>query len=132
MGKVRGNLGLESAIRELEGSLYQAMIKQDFAALDRLLADDLVYVHSTAVAESKAEYIAGLKQGLYEYDHIASREVTVRGYGDVAVVNGIVDMSVSARGRVKEVIHLLFVLIWAKQAGAWRLLHRHATRIPAR
>ena len=123
---------VEGHIRDLEGSLYQAMIKRDFAALDSLLADDGVYVHSTAVAESKAEYVAGVKEGLYEYHRIASREVKVRRYGDVAVVDGIVEMSVSARGGVRERIQLLFVLIWAKQAGTWRLVHRHATRMPIR
>ena len=126
-----GDAATESELRELEARLYQAMITQDFAALDRLLADDVVYVHSTAVAESKAEYFAGVRKGLYDYERIESRSVGIRLCGDVAVMNGTVDMSVGARGQRKDLIHLLFVLVWAKRAGDWKLVHRHATRMPA-
>ena len=54
------------------------MIAQDFAALDALLADDVVYIHSTAVAENKRGYFAGVRDGLYDYGAIESRDVTVR------------------------------------------------------
>ena len=50
-------------ILEAERDLYRAMIAQDFAALERILAPDLVYVHSTAVAETKQEYLQGRGQG---------------------------------------------------------------------
>ena len=42
-----------------EQALYRAMIAQDFAALDAIIADDAVYIHSTAVGESKQGYLDG-------------------------------------------------------------------------
>ena len=54
-------------IRQREDALYAAMIALDYAALDDLLSSDLSYVHSTGVVESKAAYLAALRQGLYEY-----------------------------------------------------------------
>jgi hypothetical protein len=44
-------------------------------------------------------------------------------------MNGIVDMSVSAVGQPKELIHLLFVVVWFKHAARWQLDLRQATRI---
>ena len=68
-----------------EQALYRAMIEQDFAALDAILADDVVYIHSTAVAETKDGYLAGVRNGLYDYGSIESDGSTVRVCGEVAV-----------------------------------------------
>ena len=116
-------------ITAAEQALYRAMIAQDFAALDALLADDVVYIHSTAVAEDKAGYLAGVRNGLYDYGAIASSQVTVRSFGEVAVQTGTVEMSVAARGSVKAPITLLFTLVWKREQQGWRLWQRQATRI---
>ncbi len=41
-------------IKAREQALYRAMIDRDFATLRDLLSDELSYMHSTGVAESKA------------------------------------------------------------------------------
>jgi ketosteroid isomerase-like protein len=114
-----------------EQALYQAQIAKDFAALERILSPDLVYVHSTAVAESRAEYLAGAAKGLYEYESIVTRDARVRVHGSVALIDGICDMRVGKAGQRKDLIHLLFVLVWAYDGGVWRLTHRHAIRMAA-
>ena len=119
------------AILQGERDLYRAMIAQDFAALERILSPDLVYVHSTAVAETKQEYLQGVAKGLYEYEHITTRGARVRVRGDVAIVDGICDMKVGKGKQPKDLIHLLFVLVWVRDGDAWRLEHRHATRMLA-
>jgi ketosteroid isomerase-like protein len=118
-------------IAAAEQALYRAMIAQDLAALDAILADDSVYIHSTAVAESKQGYLDGVRDGLYEYGAIDSDEVSVRYYGDVAIQMGTVRMTVSARGQPKTPIALLFTLVWKREAPGWRLWQRQATRLVA-
>ena len=105
-------------IAALEHTLYRAMIERDFQTLRSLLADDLWYVHSTGVAESKAEYLAALANGRYDYERIASRDVTIQVHGEIAVATGEVQMSVSAVGEPKALVQLLFTLLWVKQGGA--------------
>ena len=119
-----------AAVRAAEQALYRAMITKDYAALGELLAPDLVYGHSTAVSESRDEYLAGVARGLYDYERIESRNVRVRLHGDIALQDGICDMHVGATDKPVELIHLLFVLVWTRHGNAWRLVHRHATRIP--
>jgi ketosteroid isomerase-like protein len=120
----------EDEVRAAELALYRAMIAQDFAALRALLADDLVYIHSTAVTETKDGYLAGVADGLYDYATIESRDVATRVDGTIAVQTGTVAMSVSARGEPKQPTQLLFTLAWRREANAWRLAVRQATRIP--
>ncbi len=125
------NEAVETEIRRAESALYEAMIANDGAALAALTSDDLVYVHSTSVAETKAKWLAGVARGLYDYKAIKSRGVTIKRYGEAAVMHGIVDMSVSTSGASVELLHLQFVLVWVKEAGRWRLMLRQTTRIPA-
>jgi ketosteroid isomerase-like protein len=118
-------------VRCAERALYDAMIARDFAALERILDPDLAYVHSTAVTESKKEYLAGVLRGLYEYEHIETPDARIRVYGQVALIDGVCDMRVGVTGAPKESIRLLFVLVWRNTGDGWRLVHRHATRIAA-
>jgi len=112
-----------------ERALYRAMIAQDFAALDALLAEDVVYIHSTAVEETKQGYLDGVRQGLYDYSAIDSRDVSVRRCGEVAIQTGTVTMVVGARDAPKAPISLLFTLVWKREPLGWRLWQRQATRL---
>ena len=123
-------MALADEIGAVEQALYRAMVARDFAAMDAILADDVVYIHSTAVAEDKTDYLAGVRDGLYQYGSIESSDVTVRQCGDVAVQTGTVVMLVGARNGVKAPIRLLFTLVWKREPHSWHLWQRHATRMP--
>ena len=116
-------------IRAAEAALYRAMIAKDIAALDTILADEVHYIHSPGFAENKAEYLAGVKKGRYDYAAITSRNVTVKLLGDAALMHGLVEMKVSETGKPRELLHLLFTLVWVRDR-AWRLILRQATRVP--
>lgn len=123
----------ERAVQEVlraERDLYRAMEAHDIEALRRMLAPDVVYVHSTAVSESREAYLAGVADGLYDYESVASRDVRVRVYGNVALVDGVCDMRVGERGKPRDLIRLMFALAWVRTDDGWTLVHRHAVRIP--
>lgn len=119
------------AIVDREDALYQAMIALDYAALADLLSEDLSYIHSTGVVESKAAYLDGLRDGLYEYASVTRVDSKTSVYPGVAFTTGMIDMDVGAKGSAKNVIRLQHVLIWREEAAVWRLLLRQATRIPS-
>ncbi len=121
----------EERILACERELYRAQIAGDVAALRPMLGTDLVYIHSTGIAETAEEYLAGVRDKLYEYGMIESRDTRLQVSADIAIMNGIVDMTVSAHGAPKHLIHLLFCLVWIYQDNAWRLDFRQATRIPS-
>lgn len=114
----------------LERKLYDAMIRDDRAALADLIAAGATYVHSNGIEETRSEYLRAVEQGLYEYDRIEARDVHVHVSGAVGVVTGKVTMSVGRRGEPKNVVPLLSTLVWIVEDGRWRLWRRHATRIP--
>jgi hypothetical protein len=122
---------LRRQILECERALYRTQVAGDVEALGPMLGAGLVYIHSTGVGETKEEYLAGVADALYEYGSIESRDTRLQVFADVAIMNGLVDMTVSAHGAAKRLIHLVFCLIWVRQEDTWRLDFRQATRIPS-
>jgi hypothetical protein len=121
---------LEAQIAALEQRLYRAQVAGATDAIEPLLSPDLRYLHSTGVAESRSQYLAGVAGRLYEYGRIESRSVHLNVSEDLAIQDGIVDMTVSAHGASKTLIHLLFCLVWRREGAQWKLLYRQATRMP--
>jgi hypothetical protein len=124
-------LSLRREILEAERALYRAQIAGSVDDLRPMLGANLVYIHSTGIAETREAYLDGVASGLYEYGEIGSRYTRVQVFDGVAIMNGVVDMTVSAHGAAKTLIHLLFCLVWIRQGDSWKLDFRQATRIPS-
>ena len=108
---------------------FQAMVKQDWGALDAALADDLVYVHSTARVESKAEHVGNLKSGKPNYRGASPRERKVRVRGDVAIINGVSEMHVENAGKEQR-FTVRYLAVYAKTGSAWRMTAWQSTKVP--
>jgi hypothetical protein len=121
---------LAAQIAALEQRLYRAQVAGSVPDIDPMLSADLRYLHSTGVAETRSQYLKGVADRLYEYGEIKSRKVRLNVSEDLAIQDGIVDMTVSARGAPRTLIHLLFCLVWRREGAQWKLLYRQATRIP--
>ena len=108
---------------------YAAMIAQDFDALGRLLAADLLYTHSTAVTDTKAEYLAALRSGKYRYKAARCEGVTVRSHGTTAIVNGRGFIEVDVDGVPKSLANA-FVNVWVRTAAGWQMTAWQSTPAP--
>ena len=108
---------------------FQAMMKQDWATLNASLADDLVYVHSTARVESKGEHVGNLQAGKPHYRGASPRERQVRVRGDVAIVNGVSDMHVENAGKEQR-FTIRYLAVYAKIADRWQMTAWQSTKVP--
>ena len=108
---------------------FEAMRKEDWPALEAVLADDLTYVHSTARLETKAEHVGNLKAGKPHYRGIAPRERKVRVHGGVGVVNGVSEMHVENAGKEQR-FTVRYLAVYAKAGAAWRMIAWQSTRVP--
>src|SRR5262245_424813 len=82
----------EQALIQIERDWCAAALKQDQAALGRILADDYTSVGARGIASTKAEDVAGLKTNP-PVTTCVDTEVKVRVYGDAAVVTGLATRS---------------------------------------
>ena len=106
----------------------QAMLQRDRAGLEKLYAPDLTYSHSTGRVETKAEAIEASVNGKTQVKSIQLANMTVRGYGNTALVKGNVTLQTSVDGKM-ETIPLSVLHVWVKNASGWQMVARQATRL---
>ena len=119
--------GVEGDVLRADDRRFEAMRTGDWAALDAALADDLVYVHSTARQESKAEHIANLRAGKPYYRGIAPRERRARVHDGVGLVHGVSDMHVERDGKENR-FTVRYLAVYAKAGERWRMIAWQSTR----
>src|SRR6266851_2288347 len=120
---------MEAEVLQADDRRFEAMRKEDWPALEAVLADDLTYVHSTARLESKAEHVGNLRAGKPHYRGIAPRERKARVQGDVGIVNGISEMHVENAGKEQR-FTVRYLAVYAKSGGNWRMIAWQSTRVP--
>ena len=113
-----------------EDDRYKAQTTNDFAAMEKLFGDDLVYIHSSAVVDNKATYIDSMRSGAVKYRIMRRSAVTVRTYGCIAILSGQANFDVTVKGKDMSV-DLRFHTIWVKRGGGLQFVSWQATRVPA-
>jgi hypothetical protein len=112
-------------VREAAAGWRQAVIKQDEAALQRWLADDMLYSHSNGRTQTKAEYIAAVTKGPSHYESFQDSDTKIRVYGKAAVLSGFVDVKLvgadSYRVRTLEV--------YVENNGRWQMTAHQSARV---
>ena len=121
----------EQQVLQAEKDRFAAMVKGDRAALEKLLADDLTYTHSTALLENKEQFIKSVTSGNIDYVSIVPSEPDwkVRVNGNTAVVNGVAAVNVVDTGKDRK-IRIRFTTVQANRGGAWQLLAWQSTVVP--
>lgn len=95
----------------------QAMLGGNIAALDGLLSEGLVYVHSTGGGDTKTTYLDKLASGNLKYLSLSFEDLQVHGAGPVQVVTGRMSAEVSIGGQSKA-LRSLFLTVWMPEPGA--------------
>jgi ketosteroid isomerase-like protein len=116
----------EQEVLAAQRARLDATIAKDEAALERLMADDLSYVHSSAKLESKAENIAAIV-GSGAYRKFELSDVVVRVEGDSAVITGKADITLG-RPDGDMLLPVRFLDVWVRRDGEWRELAWQSTR----
>ncbi len=115
--------GDEAAVRAAVAQFNAAAKAGDEATLMKLTGDDLMYSHSNATVETKAECIAALVKA--KPDFVLNDGWTVKVYGKSAMVHG---KMIAHNGATHTALH--FMIMWVKDGGAWRMVGRHTARLP--
>ena len=116
------------AVRKAENDRFAAMLKADVGALEKLLGADLTYTHGDGRVIGKDAFISDFKTGAFKYTTITPNEMTVRVFGDVAVVTGGAAMHVVNNGAPAD-IKIRYTDVHVRRDGMWVMVAWEATRL---
>jgi ketosteroid isomerase-like protein len=121
--------GNEKMIIELDKKRMTAMAQKDLATLNELIADDLVYTHSSARLDTKASLIGNMEGGSTVYTSVVPSDVKAQDLGDTVVLTGSCRISVNSGGRPNS-FGVRFTDVYAKRGGRWQMVTWQSTRLP--
>lgn len=112
----------DPVITGLEAELRQAQLDGDVAALDRLIADDLLFTGPDGRLATKAEDLAAYRNGVMRVTSHDPKELRVhRVRPDVAVAALQARMTGVLSGNHFDVI-ARYTRVWAIQDGRWQIV----------
>ena len=122
--------GNGQAVIDLDARRMQAMVAKDVKALEAVLADDLVYTHSSARLDTKKSLIDGMVKGATVYTGCDPSEVKAQDLGDSVVLTGIARIKVVVNG-TPNAFGVRFTDVYARRGGSWQMVTWQSTRLPA-
>jgi hypothetical protein len=115
-------------IIDLDRKRMQAMAAQDIAALEGLLADDLVYTHSSARLDTKKSLIGNMQSGATVYNAVEPSEVKAQDLGSAVVLTGVARIRVTSGGN-PNAFAVRFTDVYANKGGKWQMVAWQSTRL---
>jgi ketosteroid isomerase-like protein len=120
---------LHREIESLESEWRTAVVQNDVAAINRLLADDYLGINPNGTLETKADALAQRRSGTVKISSIEPDNLKVRVYGDTAVVTSRVD--VQGRDGDRDISgRYHYTRVYSHRSGEWKIVSFEASRIP--
>jgi ketosteroid isomerase-like protein len=116
-------------IIDLDKKRMAAMAQKDIKTLNELIADDLIYTHSSARLDTKQSLIGNMESGSTVYTSVVPSDVKAQDMGDTVVLTGSCRISVNAGGRPNS-FGVRFTDVYANKGGRWQMVTWQSTRLP--
>ena len=106
-----------------------AMISADIEKISALVADELVYTHSSGKVDDKKSLLDAIRSGSLDYEKIEPRNTVVRAKGGTVVVTGLVSIAVKAPDGLKAFDARFTAVHMRNKEGNWQLMAWQTTRL---
>jgi ketosteroid isomerase-like protein len=114
---------------ELDRKRMTAMAQKDIATLNEVIADDLIYTHSSARLDTKQSLIGNMESGSTVYNSVVPSEVKAQDLGDTVVLTGLCRIGVNSGGNAMN-FGVRFTDVYARRNGKWQMVAWQSTRTP--
>jgi len=115
----------EKEILAVMDTYKDAMIHNNATVLEKLLSEDLSFVHSGGQQERKADVLKNVTTGKNVIIRMNFSDPSVRVYGNTVLVKCRVDLWHSET----NIVHMDVLHAWVKGSSGWQLVARQATRL---
>jgi ketosteroid isomerase-like protein len=114
-----------------EEARRKAMVAADLDALDALLADDCLYVHSTGQIDTKQSYLAKLADGTIRYITCDAEAVQPLDLGQTVIVMHHMLADITLGGQPRSIRSQAAAVWQLTDGGVPKLVYFQGTPLPA-
>ena len=118
----------EEEIKNLEGERGKAQVRGDIAKLDEVLAPEFMEINAAGQIRTKRENIEGHQSGQVHWEKFDLDELSVRVYGETAVVSGRLTRKGTFAGRDLSG-QSRYTRYYVRRQGRWQAIFQHS--VPA-
>ncbi len=115
-------------IIDLDRKRMQAMADSDIATLNAVLADDLIYTHSSARLDTKQSLISNMQSGATVYNAVEPSDVKAQDLDNAVVLTGVAHIRVTSGGK-PNAFAVRFTDVYANKSGTWQMVTWQSTRL---
>jgi hypothetical protein len=118
--------GDEASARAALHARFDAALRADLPALEKLLADDLEYCGVSATCSTKAQYLESVRNGTRKFKSLLPKVERVTLYADTAVLTGKV-YAVSIGDGTERNVNAYFLVVLAWRDDRWQMTNQSST-----
>ncbi|HMD48377.1 MAG TPA: nuclear transport factor 2 family protein [Bryobacteraceae bacterium] len=122
------NLLTEQTLINLERTWNEALLANDLATVDRILAEEWTGIDYRGATATKEETLAQLRSGESRNEFVELGDMNVRIYGDTAVVMG-TDSEKSVYQGENSSGRYAFMDVFVMKDGRWQAVASQSTKI---
>jgi hypothetical protein len=118
----------EQELIQLEKEWSNAMLKRDVSFFDRVIVDDGMLTDPQGNVQTKAQFLADWKAGIFTYTSIVFDDMKIRIWGDTGIVWG----RTTEKSQLKEKDNsgqYQWTDIFNKSSGHWQFVAGHMTKL---
>ena len=123
-------VGAAPEVEAVERARFQTWVKGDVAAIQAVMADDVLYCHSSGQCQNKEEFIKDIesKQRVYKKMDVVSMKV--KALGSYAVlVNGVIHVEAESPGKTVQ-FKGIYTSVYVRRDKRWQLISWQSTTLP--
>ena len=117
----------EQELRQMNDDWVKALVRADRVTLDRIMADDFCFAYPME-GDDKAQFIGDVVSGDVRVESLTRENVSVRIWGETAVLTGKDSASWSYKGRDFSG-HYKIVHVYSRRNNRWQLVSVQACPI---
>lgn len=122
------NENVEALLTKMEQDWTDAILKQDTARIEPILADDMLAIIPNGQTITKPQHLAFIKDETYKPESLSIDNIKVRVFGDSAVVTYHQSEKSQFQGKDNSG-ETLWTDIFVKRDGRWQIVAEHGSRL---
>jgi ketosteroid isomerase-like protein len=129
MAQALGSRAAEDSVRALEEARGQALMRGDTVALSRMTAAEFNELTRFGTVRSRADNLRDVGSGMLRLLSVRFDSLSVRIYGDVAILQGITDNE-GTMGGVAFSGRIRYTRVFVRRDGRWQAVTMQHTPMP--